>query len=74
MTNSEAELEALRTELKACVAASETQLSILSAQRDMAFGAVAAEVAALVRNQRKLAEVEDQLARLSAQRQFGLAA
>ena len=74
MTNPAAELEALRTELTACVAASETQLSILSAQHDLAFGAIAAEAAALVRNQRKLAEVEDQLARLSAQRQFGLVA
>lgn len=51
MTNL-AVLENQRIELMACVAAGETQLSILSAQNDMAFGAIVAEVAALVRNQK----------------------
>lgn len=74
MTNSAAALEQLRTELKACISASETQLSILSAERDMPFGAIAAEVAAIVRNQAKLAEVEDKLTRLSMRQEFSLAA
>ena len=73
MTNFAA-LEKQRAELKACVAASETQLSILSSQNDMAFGAIAAEVAALVRNQRKLGEVEEQLATLTLEQRFSLAA
>ena len=69
-----AALEKQRAELMACVAASETQLSILSSQNDTAFGAVAAEVAALVRNQRKLGKIEEQLATLTLDQRFSLAA
>lgn len=74
MTQSAVALEQQRTELKACIAASEMQLSILSAQKDLAFGAVAAEVAAMARNQAKLAEIEDRLALLAKRDQHRPAA
>ena len=71
MSNAAATLKQLQAELKACIAASETQLSLMSAQPDTGFGMIAAEVAAMVRNQLKLAEIED---RLAHQQRFELAA
>ena len=74
MANETETLRQLQSELKACIAASETQLSLMSAKPDVGFGMIAAEVAAMVRNQRRLAEIEDRLARVSSQIQYQMAA